>query len=190
VRRVPWLVTTVGAIILAGGCGTMLNVTDVDNLGREAYGGVARDVEYFDQPHSVRLGPLVGGLGGKSALAALVLYPALVLAYPACMAAEVSLSAVGDTCTLPLLPVMDRLDQVIWASGVPPESRPSRQGDWIRETDWLLGLKAPVWDTNPSRLSGTPPSASLPGSEKSQRPEPSPEDLPPLPPLTPTTPLQ
>jgi hypothetical protein len=42
-----WPAAAVAALIGASGCGTILNVTDFDDKGREPYGGVACDTAFF-----------------------------------------------------------------------------------------------------------------------------------------------
>jgi hypothetical protein len=98
---------SVAAVTLLGtaGCGTMLNLTDLDDKGREPYGGVARDVQFFTE--SVPSGRPAGP--GHIDPRALPLVAAVFLAYVGCAAAETSLSYLGDACSAPALPLLDRL---------------------------------------------------------------------------------
>jgi uncharacterized protein YceK len=79
-----WVGTVVAlAAVLSNGCGTVANLA----TGRpEIYGGVAKDLDFAQKPHSVT--PATG----KGGVALLCLY-----------VADLSLSLVGDTLTLPFI---------------------------------------------------------------------------------------
>jgi hypothetical protein len=134
-------VAALAAVFSAGGCGTMMTVLDIDSRGREAYGGVTRDLKFIDEnpllvpnrllPHS---SPGCSS-GSPLALAGLILFPAALLtAEVGIVGTELSLSWVGDTCTLPLVPALNRFDGAfLRQSAVRPEDLPGCAASWLRD---------------------------------------------------------
>jgi len=105
-----WKVAAVATMIGASGCGTILNLTDIDDKGREPYGGYHRDVAFFWDwgSGSSSYHPLSGNCG-KGGIVLLALIPAVFVAYIGCGATETGLSLLGDACTAPIIPFLDHL---------------------------------------------------------------------------------
>ncbi len=182
-RRI-WLVTTM-AIGTASGCGTIINVTGIDSHGRSAYGGLARDLQNLEPGKLPKPGAAhASGGSGKAFIGFLAFYPAVLLAYEGGIATEVSLSAMGDTCTLPLLPVLRLLDRSLGPTSVAPERLAAHQADWLREADWLLLRRAStcIGESEQSMTSSTGETGQPASAEMEVGPSDTPPPLPPLPP--------
>jgi hypothetical protein len=141
----------------------MVNLTDIDSHGREAYGGVTRDLKYLDEhpvvpPDHFSAGSSIHGSNPLGLAAFLLVYPAIVVAEFGLVGTELSLSWAGDTCTLPLIPAMNRLDDVIRKPGGVADKMPDNQPVWLQESNWLLAVRAPTWDTNNDK----PPATASP----------------------------
>jgi hypothetical protein len=96
--------------LAASGCGTVLNLTDIDRGGREAFGGVARDVNYAKQHPFVPLGLPHGSGNGKALLGFLAVCGLIEVTYLTGLGAETSLSLVADACTAPILPWLNHVE--------------------------------------------------------------------------------
>src|SRR5262245_6601978 len=79
------------AVVLSSGCGTVWNLT-LNSRGPEIYGGVQKDIEVIMTPASGVPGSNLQVLHNQAALLVFALIPA-----------EVCLSFVGDSLTLPLV---------------------------------------------------------------------------------------
>jgi hypothetical protein len=161
----------------------MLNVLDLDSHGREAYGGVTRDLKWLDEHPAClpdRLGSPSSSWHGSNPLALLILplaYPALILAKLGIVGTEMSLSCVGDTCTLPLVPVLNRFDAAFLRKppAVLPENLPGSASEWLRQP-WVQR-----WAPEDVEPTVTPSASASPLSEQPSPPKSRPRDeLPPL----------
>jgi hypothetical protein len=109
-RRTVAAAAAVAATAFAtSGCGTTINLLDADRDGRVAYGGVARDIAAFTHPLLAWPFP-DEALRGRGALGGLAVDGAVTLAFLGLTVADAPLSLVGDTCTLPIIPWLNRLD--------------------------------------------------------------------------------
>ena len=172
-RRV-WAITAVSAALSVGGCGTAKNLTNWDGEGREAYGGLTRDLHSLAPSSSSNeakrdtSSPFFGrptGLGG------LAVGTCALLVCVGVVGGEFVLSAVADTATLPLVRLLNHFDE----SGKTPE----QAGNSPAPDTPTDRCDVPV---TPSAVDHSTP------AEPTATPGPSPDRLPPLPPLSQSTP--
>jgi len=169
------------AVCWSSGCGTMVNLLDLDSHGREAYGGVTRDLKFLDE-HPVSLpghgspGSSWHGTNPLGLAIGLLAYPAIILAQFGIVGAEVSLSWAGDTCTLPLVPMLNRVDSAFfWKPAVLPEDLPGCASSWLRDP------RARGWATKDVEPAITCSTSDVPPPEQSSAPERRKQDaLPPV----------
>jgi uncharacterized protein YceK len=93
-KRIRIATLSMAAAFLLGGCGTILNLKSGDP---DVYGGVKKDVAYIQTPPADNSATQASGQGGAILVGII--------------AAEVGLSLIGDTLTLPIVVRMRRNDQ-------------------------------------------------------------------------------
>jgi hypothetical protein len=113
-----WTAAAVATAFSLSGCGTVANLTNCDGQGREAYGGLTRDIKFVarvcdgTEPKAIPpLSPIQLGSAGGDGRGVVILLAAGIVVCVGGMVGEVALSSVADTCTLPLIPLLN------WASG-------------------------------------------------------------------------
>ncbi len=114
------------ATALSVGCGTVVNVTNLDDQGREAFGGATRDIRLAFHPldnDAAGLKTLLGMFGGDLK-EAMIFLPLVAVGYVGCLAIDTTFSIVGDACTLPFLPLLDRRN----GSGPDSQASPATLG--------------------------------------------------------------
>jgi hypothetical protein len=107
-----WPVAAVATAFWVSGCGTVKNLTNRDGEGREAFGGLTRDLRSFYNTADalVEKPPDRPWINPGSGPAGAVVLGGLILVVAGVVVGELALSTVADTLTLPILPILDRLD--------------------------------------------------------------------------------
>jgi hypothetical protein len=100
----------------------------------------------------------------------------VTLAFLGLTIADAAASLVGDTCTLPQIPVLNRIDDpFLWKPAVLPENLLGCASGWLRDP-WARGC--PAKDAEPTITSST---GDVPLPEKPAVPESrTPDERPPL----------
>jgi hypothetical protein len=159
-----WKIAAVATMIGASGCGTILNLTDIDDKGREPYGGYHRDLDCFWGSRSFQFPsaehPISPG-SGKGAIAALVIIPAVVVLYIGCGVTETSLSLLGDACTSPVIPWLDHLAGYDALPSMHPGTAPPKAATMLAPVP-LPSTDEPKADQPPDNTDNRPPHAMMP----------------------------